>query len=122
MIKINAFFSLVDDKSNLRLAIICNGIEVFFFLTAVWIFALKYHQTATEVSIMLGSEIESLCLYDSSESGISDVQSRANKRRRKYCLINTVNIILLVIFQLLYILSFEVYSKHLTWSSKLWGI
>ena len=51
-----------------------NGIASIFFYTAVWIFALKYHETATEVSVMLGSsEITSLLDDESSEADVSNV-------------------------------------------------
>lgn len=53
--KIITVFPIATGHANLELFTFFTSLEMFFMLMAIWIFALKYYETATEVSIMLGN-------------------------------------------------------------------
>ena len=57
-------FPVSQGHTNLAMSMSCNAVEVFFLLSAAWIFALKYYESASEVSIMLNSEIATLLQTD----------------------------------------------------------
>ena len=60
LLKTVYLFPVGKGHTNLIMMTSCNAAEVFFMLSAIWIFALKYHETASELSIMLGSEMTTL--------------------------------------------------------------
>ena len=84
---------------------IFNGIATFWFFCAVWIYALKYHESATEVRFMTGSEITSLLSQDTWDLEVKNIKQRVSERRKKYCICNAVNIVLVFLTQILYIVS-----------------
>lgn len=60
IIKINTLFPVGSGYAHLEVYAWSNAIEMFCLQAAVWIFALKYHETASEVQIILGSEMSGI--------------------------------------------------------------
>ena len=74
LLKINAMYPIWGETVHMTHFGIYNGLGTFWFFCAVWIYALKYHESATEVRFMLGSEITSLLSQDSSEVEFNTVK------------------------------------------------
>ena len=104
LLKINAGFPLWSDEEHLYAYGAYFAFERFFFYVAFWLFALKYHETAMELKIMLGNEITSL-IDSTSDVGIDNVKNYAQKRRRKFLIISVVNLIVIAAISVLYFIS-----------------
>ena len=110
IIKINSLFPVGYGYAHLEVYAWSNAIEMFCLQAAVWIFALKYHETASEVQIILSSEVAGIVTGSLSAEGLQGIIKRTKLRRRQYCLFNTINFLLLGLICAMLVLSQYIYS------------
>ena len=102
----DALFPIWSSSSNMTAYSVYISFENFFFFATIWIFALKYHETATDISVMLGSEITSLLADNTTEKEINTIKVKVQERRRKYRIINSVNLTTNAICSSVYVLAY----------------
>ena len=84
----------LEGISSIDTAVFSNCIETFFLLGTFLLFGLKYHESATEIQLMLSIDLKRLQNTTDNESGslsvlssndtLATVQSRQKRRTLKY--------------------------------------
>ena len=62
ILRVNAAFPLVSEQahSNFNLMIYFNCVNLFFLMSAFWLFALKYFETAVEIAHIIDEDVKQL--------------------------------------------------------------
>ena len=62
LLRINAMFPFtsITAKSHFDLMVYYNCINIFFIMSAFWLFALKYYETAVEIDYIINEDVKQL--------------------------------------------------------------